>query len=536
MTKPYVHSYTGIKEFEQCPRRFQATKILKLYPYEETEATRYGNEVHKAIEEHLKYETPIPEKHAQFTPVVQALASKPGRVEAELKFGVRRDLSPCGFFDRDVWLRGAADIVVLDDEGLKAWVGDWKGLPLDTPLPTPKGWTTMAEVRLGDALFSESGELCTVVGKSGIKNLRCFEIEFDDTSRVTCDEEHLWKLADGSVRPVTALRKKDLIAVPGALALPDEDLPIDPYVLGLWLADGKHTSGEISKPDAFVWEEIQRRGYEVDMSTGGKQACPTRTVKKLRGALRKTGLLGNKYIPPQYLRAGYVQRLDLLRGLMDGDGSANPTRKQAIFTTTDKALSDAVHELLITLGQRPLQSTTRQFGFGVHVTAFPLSFRPVGLNPFLLPRKRDRILPAWGAGNSTARRIVAVREVAPVPTQCIAVDSSDRTYLCTRKMIPTHNTGKNKYPDLDQMTFMSLFVFAHYAHIRQVNSGLIFLLYNDLKKQTMTREDAPLAWSKVQQRAARVEAAIEAKQFPPKPGPLCGWCPHAKGCEHHPRH
>lgn len=546
MTKPYVHSYSGLKEFEQCPRKFQANRILKLYPYKETEATRYGNEVHKALEDYTNLQEPIPPKHGKFKPVVDAVLQKPGRHKAEVAYGVRRDLSPCGFFDKGVWFRGKIDHLTIDDDALKAWIVDWKGLALDTPIPTPFGWTTMGNIRVGDLVFDAAGEPTLVVGKSAVKNLPCFKVTFDDTTSVVCDEEHLWKLADGSVvgvRELMGQRKKNQrvkpprIAVAAPLALKDVDLPVDPYVLGLWLADGKLSSGEISKPDTFVWEEVQRRGYNVDMSTGGSGPCPTRTVKGLRRQLMTLGLLGvKKFIPHAYTRAGYHQRLDLLRGLMDGDGNANPTRKQAVFTTTSQELSKQVCELLCTLGQRPLPSEVVAHGFGVTTKAFPVSFRPIGINPFLLPRKASRIDPEWGTGHSGTRIAVSVEEVPSVPTQCIAVDSADHTFLCTERMIPTHNTGKNKYPDLDQMVCMSLLTFAHNAHLRQINSALLFLLYDDMRKKKMVRDDVEKEWWQLRERLARVEAAIASNSFHPKQGPLCGkWCEHIK-CEHNGRH
>lgn len=544
MTKPLSWSHSALKDFEGCARRYHATKVLKLYPYEETEATRYGNQLHKAAENYIRDKMPLPKQFDFMQPLIDTLMQKPGKVYAEQKMALSVDLEPRGWFDKDVWVRGIADMLIVDKASSTAWVIDWKGLALDTPLPTPTGWTTMADVAVGDALFSESGDVCYVTGKSKVKTLPCYRITFDDTSTVVCDEEHLWKLADGSVQVVTKLHGKKphkhapapaCISVAAPLALSDAELPIDPYVLGLWLADGKHTSGEISKPDSFVWEEIQRRGYTVNMATGGNPACPTRTVKGLRGQLEAQGLRKNKHIPLWALRAGYQQRLDLLRGLMDGDGSANPTRKQAVFTSTSKVLSDGVLELLCSLGQRPLQSMTTQFGFGKTVTAYPISFRPLGINPFLLPRKADRIDAAWGPGKSAVRQVVSVEAVPSVPTQCIAVDSSDRTFLCTRKMIPTHNTGNDKYPDTDQLLLMALMVMVLHPEIDKVHSALFFVAKNSMVKHRTVEEEFNRKWKSFRERVARIEAAAASGNWNPAPSPLCGWCPH-KPCEHNPKH
>jgi hypothetical protein len=335
-----------------------------------------------------------------------------------------------------------------------------------------------------------------------------------------CDDEHLWRLAGGSVVPTPKLSVGDSISVAKPIVTAAAELPIDPYVFGLWLADGKHTSGEITKPDEFIWQEISRRGYTVgDDSSGGR--CPTRTVYGIRKHLASLGVLRNKHIPTVYLRASIAQRLDLLRGLMDGDGSANPQRKQAIYTACNKRLSDGVMELAISLGQRVLQSKTTQHGFGLTVRAWPLSWRPQnGLVPFLLPRKANKILPTWGSGSSNARRIVSIRKVDRVPTQCITVDSPTSTYLCTNKFIPTHNTGKRK-PDLTQLKLFAGLAFASFPNLEVINTGFVWLKHGTIDKKEYTRKEVPMIWQEFIPRVQRMQRAYDEDKFPPKPSGLC---------------
>lgn len=211
---------------------------------------------------------------------------------------------------------------------------------------------------------------------------------------------------------------------------------------------------------------------------------------------------------------------------MDGDGNANPARKQAIFTTVDKRLSDQVCELLCTLGQRPLQSRVVAKGFGKVVDAYPISFRPVGLNPFSLPRKACRIDPAWAAVGPHTRHAISVEAVPTVPTQCIAVDSPDHTFLCTERMIPTHNTGKSaRYADPDQLELMAAMVMVHYPHIEEVRGVLVFLVAKDVVHKVYTRAQLPEILSKWAGKAARIEAAVESGVWNPRKGSLCRFCP-----------
>jgi RecB family exonuclease len=125
MTKPFTWSYSALKEFEQCPRKYHAARVLKLYPFEESDASRYGNEVHKAIELYILKGTPMGE-HAQFQPVVDALLAKSGTARPELRLGLTRSLQPCGFFDKDVWFRAVIDVAVVDEASATGRVVDWK--------------------------------------------------------------------------------------------------------------------------------------------------------------------------------------------------------------------------------------------------------------------------------------------------------------------------------------------------------------------------------------------------------------------------
>ena len=126
MSKPLSWSHTALKDYEGCPRRYHEVRVLKKYPFQETEATRYGNDLHKAVELYIKDNTAIPEQYAFVQPVVDALLKKPGRKLAEQKMAVTVDLTPCDWFDKQAWSRGIADLLIIDDDNLTAWVADWK--------------------------------------------------------------------------------------------------------------------------------------------------------------------------------------------------------------------------------------------------------------------------------------------------------------------------------------------------------------------------------------------------------------------------
>lgn len=125
MKKP-AWSHSSLKDFEGCQRRYQEVKVLKNYPFTETEATRYGNQVHEALELYVKEGTPIPPQYAQFQPVMDALLNKSGRKLAEYEMALTADLLPTKWKADNVWVRGIADLLIVDDENLTAWVADYK--------------------------------------------------------------------------------------------------------------------------------------------------------------------------------------------------------------------------------------------------------------------------------------------------------------------------------------------------------------------------------------------------------------------------
>jgi hypothetical protein len=343
-------------------------------------------------------------------------------------------------------INGIIDLITKVDDDTYKFI-DWKATDIKTPIPTINGWSTMGNLKVGDILFDKDGYQTKILAKSKIKTENVLKITFDDKSTAICSEDHLWTLADNSVIEARYLNLRDKVPVAKPIQTESKDLPIDPYVLGVWLGDGSRHGGSIHGADPFIFQEIERRGYKVGNNVrhdDGK--CKEKTIFGLKTQLKANNLHKNKHIPSIYMRASYEQRLDLLRGLMDTDGNVNKFRKQAVFTSCDKKLSNQVKELILSLGQRVNQAhIIRDTCFKNDVNIYPLHFRPVNINPFLLPRKANGINSSWGPGrsaNRTITRITKLRKKRDV--QCILVDSPSNTFLCTRNMIPTHNSGSRK--------------------------------------------------------------------------------------------
>jgi hypothetical protein len=112
-------SYSSIKTFDQCPKKYFHLKVVKDIKDTPGEAAVYGTDFHEAAELRIKNGTPVPPKFKRYADVVETLAAFPGQKYTELKLGVRvtgTGYEPCGFFDKDVWWRGIVDLLIIDGE------------------------------------------------------------------------------------------------------------------------------------------------------------------------------------------------------------------------------------------------------------------------------------------------------------------------------------------------------------------------------------------------------------------------------------
>jgi hypothetical protein len=119
-------SYSMLKDFEQCARRYNEVRVLKHYPREETDAQDYGTRLHKAAEDFIKDKEEVTPEFGFLVPVLESIAAMDGTKYCEHEMGVRIDLTPCKFDAPDVWGRGIADIIVISPDETKARCFDYK--------------------------------------------------------------------------------------------------------------------------------------------------------------------------------------------------------------------------------------------------------------------------------------------------------------------------------------------------------------------------------------------------------------------------
>jgi hypothetical protein len=389
-----------------------------------------------------------------------------------------------------------------------------EALALDTPVQTPSGSLPIGEIAVGDEVFDERGDIQTVEHVFEVLDGRpCYRVSFDDGSSLVADAAHKWLTVDyharrrglpgavvateqiaGSIKATTSTGNlirtgrnrtgvyNHAIPVAAALDLPDIDLPIEPYALGVWLGDGTALHADVTQhvDDApelvanlaavgVVAHEVSRRGNTLRLGLGQVwgtnqcqrgharpsgtkcQACehltyrsrragdplPPRTNITFRRRLIETELIGNKHIPQIYFRASHRQRLALLQGLMDTDGSTTPGGSVTLDLGRERLARDA-HRLIQSLGHKVAIHESIESNYGTPRWRMAWTApEPV----FHLRRKLARQKFATG-GASRFRYIRSAEPVESVPVRCIAVSGPSHLFLVGDAYIPTHNSLK----------------------------------------------------------------------------------------------
>jgi replicative DNA helicase len=392
---------------------------------------------------------------------------------------------PTGFTDLDRLLNGlhAGQLIIVAGRP-----GLGKALALDTPLPTPTGWTTMGEVRVGDRLIDASGRPTVVTAATDVMpDRRCYEVKFSDGSVIVADGEHRWLTHTRRTRrtgaPARVHTTNEIIATlrtaaadrranhsvtnTAPLDLPEQDLLVPPYTLGVWLGDGHRSAARFTTDDPEIMMYVEADGFDVrpvlvpapvplehqgciDCGTvtkataDGSRRCASchRRFGSVAGLLREVGVLRDKHIPAGYLRGSEAQRRALLAGLMDTDGTVAASGNLQ-YTSVSRRLAEDVYELVVSLGYRCSITSRKVAGRSADTsTAYTLNFSTVD-DVFRLARKRmlhKERRRAVTRTRSGARFIVDVRPVRSVPVRCVQVDNADHLYLAGRSMIPTHNS------------------------------------------------------------------------------------------------
>ena len=339
---------------------------------------------------------------------------------------------------------------------------------------TPTGTKEISRIKRGDIICNTYGGVSTVTGvypQDGERDI--YKIYFSDSSTVDCDLNHIWSVIDhhGKERTETtaSLIKSGLRrttksgkyinkvlykwCLPKILPVKFEDntLKIDPYTMGLLIGDGciHEKMVSLTVNDNEVEDILKRIPYATSMAAKGINSGNS-TAIRIKGIRKEYGYYGldkvkasEKFIPEDYLYSSLEDRVELLRGLMDSDGSVDK-RGNCIFTTTSEKLLDNLKFLVKSLGGRikkgcKVNGSIRTFPNlrkylckDAYYINFVVPYETISY----LDKKQNRYIM------KPIRNIYIkdIKNIGKSFATCISVDSVNSLYMCAN-FIPTHNTS-----------------------------------------------------------------------------------------------
>ena len=359
--------------------------------------------------------------------------------------------------------------------------GTGKAMPKYTLIPTPDGEKLLGEIKVGDFVFDRKGHPTKVLGVYDRGVRRCFELTFSDGRKTRCCDEHIWpcytskkslknltlqEMMEKGIRISAKSGARFRMPINGCVEFSEKELPVHPYILGVFLGDGccKERYLTLSSNDLPVVEKVAKlldataeklseNNYSWRFMKGGKAT----TTKEVFGDIASWVMRGSneKAIPADYLHGSRDQRIALLQGLFDTDGSvSSKSNGLASFSTTSSELYAGVSYLLRSLGLsastsskavcrgRVKQNGTCSTDYVVRTHLKPDQFDVC----FSLPRQIEKLKAVFGAFKRPSKctervALTDVREIEPCEQVCILVDNPEHLFLANDFLV-THNTHR----------------------------------------------------------------------------------------------
>lgn len=357
--------------------------------------------------------------------------------------------------------------------------GGGKALTLDSKIKIPGGWQTMGSTKVGDVITSRDGTPTMVTGvyPQGIEQV--YRVTFRDGRFVDCSGDHLWKvfnargykpderwsvISTSEIKRLLVLKNHHILYVPlieSEIGM-DVSLPLDPYLMGSLLGNGCLTRGPLSYSSSDH-DHVEK--LNTTLANSNLQLHPTskydyrvRLIIRdqvnrsnyLLAELKKLSLIGKlsyeKFIPKIYLEGSHQQRIALLQGLMDTDGTVDQ-KSTTSYSTASEQLAKDVQYLVRSLGGlasisvRAAPAYTYKGQRLIGRPSYRVNIRhPKPSTLFSLERKKTLANDDNQYAKTLKLRIVTVEAIGTAETQCISVDHPEKLFV-TNDFTTTHNTA-----------------------------------------------------------------------------------------------
>jgi len=339
-----------------------------------------------------------------------------------------------------------------------------KGVHIDTPILTIEGYKPAKNITMNDVLIDRDGKPTLIKGIYPQGYKLCYLFELTDRKSFVVDESHLHVIKRRGYAKEEIISTKDLFKrksiwegkskpqIPALkpIKFDEKKYYISPYVMGVLIGDGGLTSSVIlSSIDSDLVDRVRNElpeGFIAKKKTGlncdytiinefRKTNDRGHGVNKVKSELKRLGLWGckseKKFIPNEYKLGSIEQRVQLLNGLMDTDGTVGMNSKMEFFTVSLQLANDVIY-LVESLGGKAWATekpTTHQLCYRVNIIS-PF------FNPFWIERKASKYFIHKNTPNKLIKNI---QELGYEETICFEVESPTKTFVIKGQVV-THNT------------------------------------------------------------------------------------------------
>ena len=386
-----------------------------------------------------------------------------------------RELSFPDFYDYDYYYFNSIQEAEQEGKHMVVAKARRKGYeqPYSEPVLTPNGYVPIGSLKVGDLVMNPNGIPVRIgdIVEQGITEI--YEVEFQDGRKVRCGANHLWATCRNGkkfyiIRTVDYMKRKLKQGSPGKehypykipelnpLKFDERPITVDPYVLGVLLGDGCICGDQVkfSTADQFIVEELQKRlpDYLIEHKEGYTYVIKSKIkgINELNRQLKELQVKVksyDKFIPEDYKFSSIENRFELVRGLMDTDGSI--TNGACNFVSTSEKLIDDLTFILRSLGIRCKKSKEilgkQNVDFGNGNYSDTRSHWELIITTeediFKLPRKLEKVRKNRNY-NYKGIGIKSIRKTGEFEQQrCLCIDNENHLYI-TKDFIPTHNSYK----------------------------------------------------------------------------------------------
>lgn len=369
--------------------------------------------------------------------------------------------------------RAVQEMLKAKNGVLVSKAGSGKGHPLDTILYTPTGKIRLGDLKIGDKLIGSNGKPITVTNIFDRGILDTYKVTFTDNTSIECDGDHLFTVQTKNDRTnkkdrwitlsvnelkekINKKSRKYYIPIVKPVEFEHKDVEIDAWLLGVLIGDGGLTQAQIriSNSEKDIIEKVIQKLpstdklkylYKNDYAILKKEQGKEKT--SIFKSLIKYDLFGKhsyeKHIPDEYKYNDINTRLEVLKGLIDTDGSVSRSKGSIDITTTSKQLALDIIEIVQSLG-----GTAKM---GIRNTKYTYNGeKKNGKESYRIYIKLYDFLPFSSKkhiSNYISRKkylkpyriIKNIEYIGKKEIRCIAVDAEDKLYVANDFII-THNT------------------------------------------------------------------------------------------------